>query len=61
MIPGIDPKVNIAFKKVFGSQEWRHLTMALIDAVLQPAPWRHLLDLELLNPYTERMALDDRD
>jgi len=25
MIPGIDPKVDIAFKKIFGSEESRHL------------------------------------
>ena len=60
MIPGIDPKVDIAFKRVFGSPPWRHLTIALIDAVLQPAPWQHLVDLELLNPYTELMTLDDK-
>ena len=60
MFPGIDPKVDIAFKKVFGSQAWSHLTMSLIDAVLKPAPWRQLLNLELLNPYTEQMTLDDK-
>ena len=60
MIPGIDPKIDIAFKKVFGSQEWRHLTMALINAVLQPSFRRPLTDLESLNPYTELATLDDK-
>ena len=36
MIPGIDPKVDIAFKKVFGSESWTDLTASLINAVLEP-------------------------
>ncbi|MHB8969870.1 MAG: Rpn family recombination-promoting nuclease/putative transposase [Pirellulaceae bacterium] len=60
MIPGIDPKVDIAFKKVFGSECWRHLTISLINAVLSPVRWRRLVDLELLNPFTQQMALDDK-
>jgi len=31
MIPGIDPKIDIAFKKVFGSEPWRDLTASLIN------------------------------
>lgn len=60
MIPGIDPKVDIAFKRVFGSPPWRNLTISLIEAVLQPAPWQRLADLELLNPYTEPITCDDK-
>ena len=60
MIPGIDPKVDIAFKKVFGSSQNTGLTMALIDAVLQPAPWQRLVELTLLNPYSEKMSMDDK-
>ena len=60
MIPGIDPKVDVAFKKVFGSEPWRTLTISLIDAVLSPWPWRPLVDLELLNPFTPQMTLDDK-
>jgi len=60
MIPGIDPKIDIAFKKVFGSQMSRELTKALINAVLQPTPWQRLEELELLNPYSDKMTLDDK-
>ena len=60
MIPGIDPKVDVAFKKVFGSEPWRTLTISLIDAVLSPWPWRPLVDLELLTPFTPQMTLDDK-
>ena len=38
MIPGIDPKIDIAFKKVFGSEPSRDLTASLINAVLEPPP-----------------------
>ena len=60
MIPGIDPKIDIAFKKVFGSEVSRELTKALINAVLQPAPWQQLAELELLDPYSDKMTLDDK-
>jgi predicted transposase/invertase (TIGR01784 family) len=60
MIPGIDPRVDIAFRKLFGSHQSRHLTKSLINAVLHPPPWDRLAELELLNPYTEQMTLDDK-
>jgi predicted transposase/invertase (TIGR01784 family) len=60
MIPGIDPKIDIAFKKVFGSEGWRELTLSLINAVVDPAPWGRITELELLNPYSEKMVLDDK-
>jgi predicted transposase/invertase (TIGR01784 family) len=60
MIPGIDPKVDIAFKKVFGSESWTDLTASLINAVLEPPPQQRLVEVELLNPYSEKMTLDDK-
>lgn len=60
MIPGIDPKIDLAFKKVFGSEPWRDLTASLINAVLQPPPPQFVVDVELLNPYSEKMTLDDK-
>lgn len=60
MIPGIDPKIDIAFKKVFGSEPWTDLTASLINAVLEPPPQQRLVAVELLNPYSEKMTLDDK-
>jgi predicted transposase/invertase (TIGR01784 family) len=60
MIPGIDPKIDIAFKKVFGSESWTDLTASLINAVLEPPPQQRLVEVELLNPYSEKMTLDDK-
>jgi predicted transposase/invertase (TIGR01784 family) len=60
MIPGIDPKIDIAFKKVFGSESSRTILVHLIDAVLTLPPWERLVDVQLLNPYSEKMTLDDK-
>lgn len=60
MVPGIDPKVDIAFKKVFGSEAFQDLTISLINAVLAPPPDRAVVSIQLLNPYNERMKLDDK-
>ncbi len=58
MFPGIDPKIDIAFKKVFGSEPWRELTASLINAVLEPPPHERLVDVELLNPYSEKSRME---
>jgi predicted transposase/invertase (TIGR01784 family) len=60
MISGIDPRVDFAFKKVFGSESSKALTMSLINAVLNPPPESRIVGLDLLNPYSEKMALDDK-
>ncbi len=60
MIPGIDPKIDIAFKKVFGSERLGDLTAALINAVRSPPPEHRVVEVEILNPYSERMTLDDK-
>jgi len=60
MISGIDPKIDIAFKKVFGSESHRDLTVALINAVLQPPPEHRVVEVNLLNPYSEKMHLNDK-
>lgn len=60
MIPGIDPRIDIAFKKVLGSEPWRDLTASLINAVLEPPQQQRLVEVELLNPYSEKMTLDDK-
>jgi len=60
MIPGIDPRIDIAFKKVFGSEPWRDLTASLINAVLEQPQQQRLVEVELLNPYSEKMTLDDK-
>ena len=60
MIPGIDPKIDIAFKKVFGSERFGDLTAALINAVRSPPPEHRVVEVMFLNPYSEKMTLDDK-
>lgn len=58
MIPGIDPRVDDAFKKVFGTEENVPIVTAFLNAVLTPA--RRIVALELLNPFCEKDAADDK-
>ena len=60
MISGIDPRVDFAFKEVFGSESSKALTISLINAVMNPPPESRIVGLDLLNPYSEKMALDDK-
>src|SRR5207237_911147 len=60
MIPGIDPKVDYAFKRLFGTAHNRGLLIHLRNAVLKPPPEQRVVDLELLNPFTDKEALDDK-
>jgi predicted transposase/invertase (TIGR01784 family) len=59
MKPGIDPKVDYAFKKVFGSESSLDLLASLVNAVLQP-PGGPIVDLEILNPFSEKDTPDDK-
>lgn len=49
-----DPKVDYAFKHVFGREQSKAALMSLLDAVLQPAPGQSIASLELLNPFNEK-------
>src|ERR1700730_1605658 len=60
MIPGLDPKVDYAFKKVFGSEANTPVLLDLLDAVLQPPPDKRLVALEILNPFNDKEAVDDK-
>jgi predicted transposase/invertase (TIGR01784 family) len=63
MVPGIDPKVDYVFKRLFGLPANRALSIHLVNAVLQARPAEHLLrvvELELLNPFNDKDRLDDK-
>jgi predicted transposase/invertase (TIGR01784 family) len=59
MVPGLDPKVDYAFKKVFGSDTNKPILLNLLEAVLTPSDPR-IVDLDLLNPFNDKEALDDK-
>ncbi|MBI3822721.1 MAG: PD-(D/E)XK nuclease family transposase [Planctomycetes bacterium] len=60
MIPGIDPKVDYAFKKVFGSEANVALLRSLLEAVLNPPPDQAIDALEICNPFNDKENLDDK-
>lgn len=60
MVPGIDPKVDYAFKRLFGHQPNQALLIHLLNAVLQPRSHERVVDLELLNPFNDKDRLDDK-
>ena len=60
MKPQVDPKVDYAFKHVFGREQSKACLMSLVDAVLQPAADQRITDLDLLNPFNDQQALDDK-
>src|SRR6516225_1285024 len=60
MLLGIDPKVDYAFKHLFGRDATRPLLIDVLDSVLEPAPGHSIRDLDLLNPFNPKEALDDK-
>jgi predicted transposase/invertase (TIGR01784 family) len=60
MILGIDPKVDYAFKHMLGRDATRPILIDVLDSVLNPAPGHHIRDLQLLNPFNPKEAMDDK-
>src|SRR5438477_12056584 len=60
MILGIDPKVDYAFSHLVGREATRPLLINLLDRVLNPPSDHHIREIELLNPFNPKEALDDR-
>lgn len=60
MKPQIDPKVDYAFKHVFGREESKPVLTSLIDAVLQPTADRQISSLDLMNPFNDKESPDDK-
>ena len=56
MTPGIDPKVDYAFKKVFGSEANIDLLTLLLEAVLGFT----VSAVQIINPFNEKETPDDK-
>ncbi len=57
---GIDPKVDFAFKYVFGREQNEPLLVLLLNAILDPPPAQRLVGLTLLNPLLPQDATEDK-
>ena len=53
-----DPKVDIAFKKIFGVERNKPLLISLINSILEPKD--HVKDITVINPYNEKSFKGDR-
>jgi len=51
-----DPKVDYAFKHVFGREQSKPALMSLLNAVLLPAQGQEIASLEPLTPFNEKNA-----
>ncbi len=60
MILDIDPKVDYAFKRVYGREENRDVLASILEAVLAGTEFGTIFDLEILNPFNERATADDK-
>jgi PD-(D/E)XK nuclease family transposase len=60
MIVGIDPKVDYAFKRLYGREETRSILIDLTNSVLATATSYEVADVELLNPFNAKENLDER-
>jgi predicted transposase/invertase (TIGR01784 family) len=60
MILGIDPKVDYAFKWLFGREQNVALLISLLNAVLQRPPTAEVVAVEILNPFQEKELEADK-
>ena len=57
---GIDPKVDYAFKFLFGNEQNTQPLIHLLHAVLNPTPEEQIAEVQILNPFSAKMAMDEK-
>jgi predicted transposase/invertase (TIGR01784 family) len=60
VIPGIDPRVDYAFKRVFGSPENEAVLVAMLNDVLTLEGAARVARATILNPFNEKEIADDK-
>ena len=60
MIVGIDPKVDFAFKHLFGREANQELLIDILNQVLQPGPEEQITHVEILNPFNPKETAHDK-
>ena len=58
MSENITPRIDLAFKKIFGVEENKDLTISLINAIVSPED--HIAEITLLNPYNPQNFANDK-
>ena len=54
----INPRIDIAFKKIFGTEENKDLLISLINSIVGEED--HVVDVTLLNPYNQKNFKNDK-
>jgi predicted transposase/invertase (TIGR01784 family) len=55
-----DPRVDYAFKKLYGSEATVDLLEDLVNAVLASPPEQRLVDMQIGNPFNEKETAEDK-
>lgn len=56
----VDPKIDYAFKRVFGTEKNRDILISLVNAVLVRSLGRPIVEVVILNPFSSKDADDDK-
>ncbi|MCK9313892.1 MAG: Rpn family recombination-promoting nuclease/putative transposase, partial [Methanocorpusculum sp.] len=59
MPQGLDPKVDVVFKSIFGTEENKSILISLLNAVLGWTGEQQIVAAKILNPYLEPEYIDD--
>jgi predicted transposase/invertase (TIGR01784 family) len=60
MVLGIDPKVDFAFKWLLGREDHTSILINLLHSILQPSPEQQITELQVLNPFTDKIELNEK-
>ena len=56
----MNPKVDFAFKYVFGNPDYPEITISLLNAVLSLPPDKQIVKVRIANPTLGRRTQDDK-
>ena len=56
----MNPKVDFAFKYVFGNPDYPEITISLINSVLSLPPGKQIVQVKIANPTLDRRTIDDK-
>ncbi len=56
----MNPKVDFAFKYVFGNPDYPEITISLINSVLSLPPDKQIVQVEIANPTLNKRTVDDK-
>jgi predicted transposase/invertase (TIGR01784 family) len=60
MYERLDPKVDFVFKRIFGVEENKGILLDFLNVVLKDTEPQPIVDLQILNPYIEKQALQGK-